>query len=100
MNKKLKEAIEKCGWTVNSDTCIENHSPLGEDLVIECNNPSELVEAICDEYEQFDVDDHVELYVGMRGTNGVPMSIKSLVYDAEDIEKMLEELYNAITPFR
>ena len=43
-------------------------------------------------YENFDVDEHVEPLVEMRGTNGVPSSIKVLVDDAEMIEQKYQDI--------
>ena len=46
----------------------------------------------------FDVDEHVEMWIEARrnGVRGVPSSIRELVEDAEDIDKMLEELADAL----
>ena len=97
MFKLLEKAIENCGWKINSDTSIEAWSPLGEDLCIECNSDDYIVNAIKREYDSFDVDEHVEFWVKNREfTNGVPSSVSALLEDAKDIEKMLEELYEAV----
>ena len=42
------------------------------------------------------MDEHVELWVDSRGKNGVPGSIRELVKDAEAIDKMLQELADAL----
>lgn len=45
----------------------------------------------------FDPDEHIEMWVMARhnGAKGVP-SIRELVHDAEDIDKMLQELAAAL----
>lgn len=95
--------------TYDGETCIydniefslEWHSELGEDI---CDNivlPKDFnmrdVWKVFDRlYYDFDVDDHVEPLVEMRGTNGVPSSIRSLVEDAEMIESTYKEITNSI----
>lgn len=96
MKKELIKAIESCGWSIISDTSIENYSPAGEDLCIECAKGESIIEAIESEYNNFDVDEHVDLWAESRGVNGVPISYAALVRDAEAIEKMLETLYHAV----
>lgn len=102
MSKKLQKKIEDCGWNVEqvneTEWEIESSSPLGEDLVeyINGENDEEIIADIERLASNFDVDDHVELYVGMRGTRGVPNSISALVKDAEDIQEMLDDLAMAV----
>ena len=74
---------------------LGNESPLGEDISFEISVDSPASD-IYMAYEDFDVDNHVEMLVPMRGTRGVPDSIGALVHDAGEIEKMLEELYMAV----
>lgn len=40
----------------------------------------------------FDVDEEAEIYVDMRGKNGIPSSIRTLIEDAEWKERKLIEL--------
>ena len=78
---------------------IENYSPEGENLATTIcfdGTPMGLINALDEHYESFDVDEHVELWIDGRGKNGVPSSIKDLVADAEAIEEMYKELYEAI----
>jgi hypothetical protein len=41
--------------------------------------------------DEFDPDEHAEMWVGSRGKNGVPSSIRVLIDDADDIKKTLEK---------
>ena len=43
-------------------------------------------------YIGFDPDEHAEMWIENRGENGTPNSIKDLINDALDIEKMIYEL--------
>lgn len=74
-------------------------SGLGED----CYEPIEydgsvsgLIKAVREYADNFDADDHAELYVNMRGHNGVPnVPIKRLFEDAEGIQETLNDLADA-----
>lgn len=89
--KEYLKVIEDCGWKVNvmSDEIeIENWSPAGEDLVEYLRKNIDIPMQVSEIAENFDVDEHVELWIGARGTRGVPSSISELVKDAEEIEDM------------
>lgn len=78
---------------------IENYSPEGENLVTTVyfdGTAKGLINALEEHWDSFDVDEHVELWIESRGKRGVPSSIKDLVKDAEAIEEMYKELYEAI----
>ena len=47
--------------------------------------------------DDFDVDEHVELWIEGRGKRGVPATARELVEDAEAIRDMLNELAVALT---
>ena len=89
--KEYLKVIEDCGWKVNvmdSEIEIENWSPAGEDLVEYLRKDLDIYEQFCDISLNFDVDEHVEMWIELRGTRGVPSSISELVKDAEEIEDM------------
>lgn len=112
--KKLQpvwDAIEKLGWKIltnpedldddHDEVEIENRSPAGEDLILifylnhwEGKN---LAAQAYDIYMDFDVDENVKMWLEARDNNvsGVP-SARVLVHDAEDIERMYEELSDVI----
>ena len=75
------------------------YSPAGEDFGFDCyyDDLDGLVHEVYEYYVQFDQDEHVEMWIEARrnGRGGIP-SIKELVKDAEDIDKMLEELWLAM----
>ena len=98
MKKELRKAIEECGWTVNSDTSITIFTDTtGREYTIECNKPKELIDTIKNQYEGYDVDEEVGLYLEAKknGFQGVP-SARILVKDCEEIEELLEKLYEAV----
>ena len=103
--KKMYSVIENIGWSVteiktdNKKTGLElsKFSPAGEDynFYIEFDGTKEnLNEEINEYYENFDVDEHVEMWIEAKknGVSGVPNSIRQLLEDAEAIEEMIEKL--------
>lgn len=99
LKRKLIEKAQELGWTVNVDeNCWEfgKYSPAGEDFWFSISN-NDIVHELLEYYEGFDTEDHVMMHMEARrnGVSGVP-SLKVLVADADDIEKMIEELYDAL----
>lgn len=102
LNPKIREIAESLEWTVKEygDGTAEfsQYSPAGEDFSFYVNAEKAETE-IYEYYDNFDVDDHIEMWVKARenGTSGVP-SIRRLVEDAEAISEMLKELAEATSP--
>lgn len=103
MNVILKDRLvskaEELGWRVLIDQdCWEfqKYSPAGEDFWVSISG-KDVVEELLDYYEGFDTEDHVMMHMEAkkRGVVGVP-PLKELVRDADAIDKMLEELYDAL----
>ena len=88
---------ETTGEVLGYKVCFEWYSPEGEDICDETElsvnfEDKDLYEYFYNLYNDFDVDGHVEPLVEMRGTRGVPSSIKALVIDAESIEECYESI--------
>lgn len=100
LNPKIIEAAEKLDWTVKEyeDGTAEfsQYSPAGEDFSFTVNAENAAQE-IYEYYDNFDVDDHIEMWVEAKqnGVAGVP-SIRRLVEDAEAISEMLKTLAGAV----
>ena len=99
LNKKIKEVIEKQGWTIHEDeewVELEKSSPAGEDFVFSINKNEFLTEVI-NYAEYFDADEHAEMWVqNMHTVSGVPQSIRTLIEDADAIKEMLLELARSL----
>ncbi len=98
MKKKVREIIENLGWRINSDTSIEIWTDTaGQDVCIECNKPNELKDTIRCRYENYDIDEEVEMYLNAsrNGLKGVP-SARVLVKDCEEVERLLGDLWDAV----
>lgn len=86
---------------------FENWSPAGEDLVLDAcygkkdlsddEKAKNLIEDLINYCDNFDVDEHVEMWLGARNSvRGVPQSARTLVEDAEDIDEMYQEIVKAL----
>lgn len=99
MNQKYRDVCERLEWSVyecdDGSIELEKHSPAGEDFSI-CVGAENFVDNVKEYAASFDQEEHIEMWVSARHTvSGVP-SIKELVKDAEDIDKMLKELAEAL----
>lgn len=99
MNPKYREICEELDWywldCGDGNIELEKHSPAGEDFSI-CVGAENFVDNVKEYAASFDQEEHIEMWVSARHTvSGVP-SIKELVKDAEDIDKMLKELAEAL----
>ena len=99
--QKYIDVLEAHDWAVSSYTNdgrveLETYSPAGEDFCI-CVEVENFPEAIAKYAADFDPDEHIEMWIEGRnnGVRGVP-STRELVKDAEDIDKMLQELASAL----
>ena len=106
--KELLEKTEQLDWSfkIYNETNptrnyvdMQKYSPAGEDFgfVVDFNEENSIESFIEDleaYYENFDPDEHVEMWVDSRGKNGVPGSIRELIDDADEIKDMIEELLN------
>lgn len=99
MNPKYREVCERLEWNVyecdDGSIELEKHSPAGEDFSI-CVGAENFVDNVKEYAASFNQEEHIEMWVSARhAVSGVP-SIKELVKDAEDIDKMLKELAEAL----
>lgn len=95
----LEEFIEICerlDWkVVDCGKCFElqKYSPAGEEYSISIEK-DDFMEDVYNAWASFDIDEHAAGWyeAGKNGRSGVP-SLSVLVWDAEQISKMLEQLY-------
>ena len=100
INEKVVEAVEALGWNVSEDEeyiMFSNSSPAGEDLYEECSKDEDVLDWALNLASSFDADEHIEMWVDAKrsGVSGVP-SIRELVEDADEIQKMYDALCDAI----
>lgn len=102
IEQRYLDVLEKHDWAVSSYTGdgrveLEKFSPAGEDFSI-CVGVENLPAEVREYAAGFDIDEHIEMWIEARrsGTRDVP-STRELVKDAEDIDKMLQELAAALS---
>lgn len=67
----------------------------GQDIPTEFDydgTPEDFVKQFIERAENYDVDEEVELYVGMRGKNGVPNTVRKLLDDCQEAKDTLMEI--------
>lgn len=99
MDQRLIDKCEALGWFVRyDDECTELYqkSPAGEDFGFEVGTEN-FVENVEQYAVDFDPDEHIAMWIKSErfGTSGVP-SARELVYDAEAIDEMLQNLASAL----
>ena len=89
----------------NFDIELGKHSPAGEDFNIslvlsgnldEDEEIDEVIRELNSYYNDFDVDEHAEIWIEWRGKRGVPSSIRELVENAEAIDNMVKKLVDDV----
>lgn len=97
LRQEYLDILEKREWSVSGYTDdgrveLEWWSPAGEDYLV-CVNVENFPDEILDYSDDFDPDEHIEMWVEARanGRQDVP-GARRLAKDAEDIQKELDEL--------
>lgn len=99
-NDLLFEKVEDLGWYVHfcDDNSIEfeTYSPAGEDFIFSIEG-RDIVREVAEYAYDFDADEHASMWIDARErVSGVPKSIRTLIDDADEIQKMLDELADAL----
>ena len=105
--KEIIEIVETHGFTLHNveeqdgEYYVEmgQFTPAGEDWweIIWFNGTNkDFINGVTRRYNTFDVDEEAEMWVEIRGTRGVPSSIKVLIKDAEWKEEALLKLSDAL----
>ena len=101
MTEQHIAVCEALDWLVHDDPDedyveLEKYSPAGEDFIFGVQKGN-FIKNVREYADDFDVDEHVELWIEGRGKRGVPATARELVEDAEAIRDMLNELAVALT---
>lgn len=102
MDKKLVDMLiakaEHLGWSCEYDESddgweFSQYSPAGEDFFIEFfQKGDDIVRAVREYAIDFDTEEHAKMWIGGRGAP----DIVTLVHDADDIQKMLDDLADGL----
>lgn len=73
---------------------LEFYSDLGENVIvdIDCKDKDDFAKKFEEYTQDFDVNEHAEMWIERRGTNGIPESIADLLEDARSIKNFLERV--------
>ena len=107
LSKKIVEALDGNGFYVCSNEDqngeyvaeIETYSPEGEDVIVVIWHDGTIagfVRAFREYANGFDADEHAAQWIEHRGENGCPSSIRALIEDADAIQKMLDDMADAL----
>lgn len=89
---KITERYKESG---SYDVELETYSPEGENVIISFifdGTEEDFIRQFTNYANDFDAEEHAELWIECRGKNGVPESIKDLLEDAEWIKDTLTEV--------
>lgn len=103
--KRIENCLEELGVRYKikpptEDTCgygfIEFWTDTaGQDIPTEIDfdgTAEDFVKEFCEAAENYDVDEEVELYVNMRGRDGVPNTVRELLDDCQEAKDKLMEI--------
>lgn len=109
--QRMLDKAEELGWSYtvyeelsqNNRTYVEleNYSPAGEDFSVTVdfdieNQAATFIDDLRSYYENFDPDEHAEMWIPSRGKGGCPSSIRRLIEDADAIDEMIMKLLDAL----
>lgn len=107
LSKRIEELLEKYNFSVcgkiteryddkgQYDIELEIFSPEGEDVIVSLiydGTEESFIREFRSYANDFDAEEHAEMWIEGRGENGVPDSIRDLLEDAEWIKSTLEEV--------
>lgn len=97
--KRIIDVLDEMGISYeirDYDALIEFWTDtFGQDIPVEIDydgTVEDLVEKFAKYADDYDVDEQVELFVGMRGKNGVPTTVRELVDDCQEAKDTLMEI--------
>lgn len=81
-------------WWICSNVGLEFYSDLGEDVIIDidCKDKEDFIKQFNDYAQNFDAEEHAEMWAESKGKNGVPDSLYELLDDATSIKEFLEQV--------
>lgn len=107
LSKRIEELLEKHDFSVcgeiseryrekgQYDIDLETYSPEGEDVIVSLiydGTEEDFIREFISYANNFDADEHAEMWVNSRGKDGVPDNIRDLLEDAEWIKDTLMEI--------
>lgn len=99
--KQFIKIAEGLGWAVTKDRTdieLQQYTTFGQDFSFSVNRTEDYVKQVYEYYDGFDPSAEALLwcYNFGHGKNGAPYHLKDIIADMEEVEKMLEQLYDAL----
>lgn len=100
--EQIKEVLEDQGVRYSigeKDVQVEFWTSSGQDIPVIFaydGTPGNLVDTFREYAENYDVDSEVESYIGMRGQNGIPSTVREILEDCEEAKAKLMEISGAM----
>lgn len=70
----------------------------GQDICFDSttSDPEEFIKEFIEYADSYDVDEEVDLYIDMRGKNGVPATVRELLDDCQEAKDTLMKIANKL----
>lgn len=99
--KQFIKIAERLGWSVTkyrTDIELQQYTTFGQDFNFSVNRTEDYVKQVYEYYDSFDPSAEALLWCddSGHGKNGAPYHLKDIIADMEEVEKMLEQLYDAL----
>ena len=99
--KQFIKIAEGLGWSVTkgrTDIELQQYTTFGQDFSFSVNRTEDYVKQVYEYYDSFDPSAEALLWCDDdgHGKNGAPCHLKDIIADMEEVEKMLEQLYDAL----
>lgn len=99
--KKFIAIAEELGWSVRkskNDIELQQYTSFGQDFSFSVNRNEDYIQQVFDHYYNYDPSAEALLWVddSGHGKNGAPYHLKDVIDDMEEVESMLDELYNKL----
>ena len=78
---------------------LEWFTNLGEDFIVtlNCKDDESFLTEFIEYYMNFDPEEHAEMWINIRGTRGVPNSIRALIDDADNIDEFMDKIVHELS---
>ena len=102
LTSKVLDVLENNDITIkksDNEWMLEWYSNAGENMVeyVEGENDKDFADHFFRLAADFDADEHAEMWVEARGkVAGVPLTIRELIDDADDIQAFLDKVYKEL----
>lgn len=101
--KRIEKVFEEAGikLEINEGSVLVEFwtDTAGQDIPVEFEfdgTPRDFIEKFSEQADAYDVDENVELYVNMRGQNGIPNTVRELLDDCQEAKDTLMEIKEAL----